>query len=998
MNFFSTFKMGAFWATLLFSIVLSPLAAQEDPFYFPPNESIPDTIEGGLIIYGTRKYPHGGFRSVTPEPQYANKNLVWQNAPYIIEGVTLDTTRSQNGFYYPGLIVSDTEYYYIIPYFVYHQYKGEEILPDTILILQARPDYNYVNPPAAHNHDCNIPTIGNSGYNSQSFIFLQPKVINGKKYYMSCNYYYDGFAYIPDLDKYFDDRCPTVRYSKAELLDLVEPYTGNLTQITTPTRQSIEDREKEKREKEEAVLRERRKAKENRKSSSHGNDNKKLRGEDLKKKIRELSQSNNIVSIRGLTTANDGFVYSIGNQQCVLDSGKYVYSFSIYASAQQAARYFVQGTLFLRYNKKAFGEYIDFNNKVTVTKGFHFTDPKYSLIAGDDSADVFLVSMYNNGWKTSTGKLMSFQDIHLFTIEIELDEMGTNENAGLVATDPSYTLFYSRYQTAPDSIGLFDTIIIKDIAPYVLCPHPFITTKFKPLGAFHAGTNETIEIRGKGFGDTEGMVHFTDANTGPGNYTNPIETRYILGGWSDTLIEVEIPSLVRKNYGDGFYGCAGSGPIKITTKNGDAISKDSIYIEYAHTNKNVTSNPNSSDVPLWLARLYCINGFYFTCDTSLQSRHDMVIAIDHCLKQWADSTGLQLGLEKDALGNVIFLPRTIGTGRNFIYIDPSLPTNKIMSTPIVSIKASSTNDLFVRFNTSTIAINPIFSYYYNPSGDKPAGYIDFVHTFLHEIGHILCMDHRICYEDSLRDLLYFGGNIDFTSSANRAKLSQWASQDMDAVKYIIGQSKLLTLDEYQYVTPLTSNNLTLSPTPTISPAHDTILCVDRTPYTYTLTSSASNGNFWSTLDTSQSIIPQAPSILGGNTERTIYYTVRRYDDECTVASLPSLPVKILWKRQCLRPPEEHLVASETKDIHAEFEYYPNPARNVINMRVNSSVRQSSQIHILDVSGRQVLSTRQSLEEGHNRFSIDIDKLASGFYILQLNVGNDLYSNSFTKSE
>lgn len=230
-------------STILHVFVLSVMStfllSQESPFYFPPNEPIPDTLEGGIILEG-HKYPSGGFQSVKPEVQFSTKELIWSNAPYIIEGLTLGITRN-NSLYYPGLKISETEQYYIIPYLVYYQYKGQPV-DDTIYILQVRADYNFVHPPNIHN--CNISSIGNSGeFNNRSFVFLKPKVINNKQYFINCDYNYDGFSYIYDLDKYYDSKCSINgsgnKFSKAELLAYLEQYTGSLSESITSTAYKI---------------------------------------------------------------------------------------------------------------------------------------------------------------------------------------------------------------------------------------------------------------------------------------------------------------------------------------------------------------------------------------------------------------------------------------------------------------------------------------------------------------------------------------------------------------------------------------------------------------------------------------------------------------------------------------------------------------------------------------------------------------------------------------
>lgn len=733
-----------------------------------------------------------------------------------------------------------------------------------------------------------------------------------------------------------------------------------------------------------------------------------LRGISKTEKLKQLKKK--AINIKRdnieLRSTGDDLYYSTENQSYSdLGSGNYEFSFDIFGTAVNCCHHFGQSSIFLNYNTEAFGDNIDLDDRVTTIKASDFTSSKYQILQGDFDDNILLVSVWNSDDKFLGKEFPANEKLHLFTIKIGFKEAGCNVTPNLTIDTNTYKKYFTYYDSSLVSQHHnFDTIYVDPISSNPeLCPHPIITTKFSTLGAFHAGTNEILQIRGRGFGNTNGAIYFKDSNVGSNTYTNSVENKYIQPGWSDTLIQVEIPSLIKNNYTNNTYGCAGSGLVKIKTDEGEAVSKDSIYIEYAHTNKNASSSPNSSHEKIWLAKLYCINGFYFTCDTSLQSRPDMVTAIQYCLKQWVDSTGLQLGLEKDVIGNVVFLPKSIGGyDRNFIYIDPSLASSTIMLTPIVPIKPSSSNDYYVRFNTSIIAINPNFSYYFTPTGSKPSGYIDFIHTFLHEIGHILCMDHRLCYQDNLKGLLYYTATDNAISSYDRANLTQWASQDMKAVKYILDQSKQLSsFDIYPYVKPLSSFNLALSATPTISPSNDTNLCADKTPYTYTLTSSVSSSNFWSTLETTQSIIPQAPSFLGGNTEREIYYSVRRYNDNCTESSLPSKPIKILWKKNCPKGGEDHLVSggqNELSSMDGEFEYYPNPTNDIINLSVKSYQGQDVDVKIMDIRGNLILSKKQQLVEGENRFALQLNMLNSGIYIVQLNNGVDTFSNTFVKSK
>lgn len=373
------------------------LVAQEDPFYFPPNEPIPDTMDNGLILLG-HKYPSGGFQSIKPEEQFSTRELIWTNAPYIIEGLTLRVTRNDS-LYYPGLKISDTEQYYIIPYLVYYQYKGQPV-EDTIYILQARADYNFVYPPS--NHNCNISSIGNSGdYNNRSFVFLQSKIINGKQYYINCDYNYDGFAYIYDLDKYYDSKCfingSGDKYTKAELLAYLEQYTGNLTEnISTTALKIFNDKEEKEKRKEEEIRKnvERRQAEQKQKENVIH-----LRGMSKSEKEKQLKKKainvkRNDIELR---STGDDIYYTIDNQlYSDLGNGNYEFSFDVFGTATNCCHYFGQSSIFLNYNTEAFGDSIDFENKVTTIKASDFTSNKYQILQGDYDDDILLVSVWNS--------------------------------------------------------------------------------------------------------------------------------------------------------------------------------------------------------------------------------------------------------------------------------------------------------------------------------------------------------------------------------------------------------------------------------------------------------------------------------------------------------------------------------------------------------------------------------------------------------------------------
>ncbi|QLH28623.1 MAG: hypothetical protein HWD63_04040 [Candidatus Parvibacillus calidus] len=348
----------------------------------------------------------------------------------------------------------------------------------------------------------------------------------------------------------------------------------------------------------------------------------------------------------------------------------------------------------------------------------------------------------------------------------------------------------------------------------------------------------------------------------------------------------------RRLYGDA-KGCAGSGLVKVFTAAGDtAVSADTLKIEFAHTNFKY----HNKIFPAYLGKLYCINGFIFTLDSSLVGRTDIIAAIEYCLKQWANFTGLRLELEKDNSGNIIFLKEgSDPIFRNYITAK-NLGNSTIMltSSPYTT---GDTNpfDIWVRNTITSITINSGLNYWTNPEGDKPDGYYDFIGILLHELGHVLNINHDVQYVHNLKSLMYFGDNTSFVAASDRINLSQWGTEAKNGVQYVIDNSKIQSLNDLSYIKPLFSGNMPeLSIAPTIIPSQDTVLCAEQVT-SYMLSSNYSSNNKWSTGATTQSITILPSSFPGNQTESSQYYSVKRWNENCTIASNPSLPVKVTWK-------------------------------------------------------------------------------------------------------
>jgi hypothetical protein len=211
-------------------------------------------------------------------------------------------------------------------------------------------------------------------------------------------------------------------------------------------------------------------------------------------------------------------------------------------------------------------------------------------------------------------------------------------------------------------------------------------------------------------------------------------------------------------------------------------------------------------------------------------------------------------------------------------------------------------DIWIRNNFTKISINSSLSFWLNPFGDKPSGYYDFIGILLHELGHVLNLNHDVQYADSLKSLMYCGDNTSLSTAANRLNLTQWADAAKEGVQYVIDKSKIQPLNDYSYIKPLFSGNIpTLSSAPVINPSNDTTLCAELVS-SYSLSSNIASNNRWNTGQTTQTINITPPLFDTGVIADTSQYTVKLWNENCTVVSYPSLPVSVIWNKYCIRPP------------------------------------------------------------------------------------------------
>ena len=69
--------------------------------------------------------------------------------------------------------------------------------------------------------------------------------------------------------------------------------------------------------------------------------------------------------------------------------------------------------------------------------------------------------------------------------------------------------------------------------------------------------------------------------------------------------------------------------------------------------------------------------------------------------------------------------------------------------------------------------------------------------------------------------------------------------------------------------------------------------------------------------------------------------------------------------------------------------YPNPAKSLLNLQLNSSITDKVTIQVVDLLGRVLTTQQQLLGTGSNSFSVPVDHLSSGSYLVIVNGKNGI---------
>jgi hypothetical protein len=92
---------------------------------------------------------------------------------------------------------------------------------------------------------------------------------------------------------------------------------------------------------------------------------------------------------------------------------------------------------------------------------------------------------------------------------------------------------------------------------------------------------------------------------------------------------------------------------------------------------------------------------------------------------------------------------------------------------------------------------------------------------------------------------------------------------------------------------------------------------------------------------------------------------------------------------CATPVANARVSNENSGANAEsfeIDTYPNPFRSSLSVKVINPENAEVTMNMIDITGRFIDVKIQSKSDD-NVYTLDTDKIVSGFYILRVNIGN-----------
>jgi hypothetical protein len=168
---------------------------------------------------------------------------------------------------------------------------------------------------------------------------------------------------------------------------------------------------------------------------------------------------------------------------------------------------------------------------------------------------------------------------------------------------------------------------------------------------------------------------------------------------------------------------------------------------------------------------------------------------------------------------------------------------------------------------------------------------------------------------------------------------------------------------------------------TTSPNTNIRITLTNLPKDYDLRLYNSSG---STLATSANGSTTSETIVRNTTAAASYFIQVYPYGSTNFSSTLCYTLRVSVGSTAFRVTENGVVEENMEELSKEsFVLYPNPTQNEVNVLFNAASARTFQLNIFDMVGKQVYTQQLNLEEGQNKYNVNVAELSKGIYFVEL---------------
>lgn len=513
------------------------------------------------------------------------------------------------------------------------------------------------------------------------------------------------------------------------------------------------------------------------------------------------SISNKNIRKKGLqlksVTSNNSITFGISNVKNTGTSSSPRYlEFDITVNSDNNNSYMYMAVVELEYESNILGHPFHQNivgrtpQKIWITRGTNFSNTQaYDLftVASSDNKELTLYVQTSDPATGLTNLTSNPQT--LAHVKMLINDNSPDEVTALAFISGTLSYYCNSSSGTIDDVIGYNPVIFPSINPVEvpLAPKPAITSFYiNSIGNSNgeAGVGDVLTINGNYFGDQlpvpNSTVSFKLADFKKNIKTDDLPFYKIsdsgdILSWSDSEIKVRLPSIANEKDETepviDYNQYPGTGTFKVHNAWGKEIeSTSNISINYVLDNyySGIPIVKSQTAIP----RYNCVDGYRFRVSNDVKNDIIALATIQKALLDWSNELGIALELETDALGNI--LTHAGGWSEDGVNTIFYTCTKNDGSSPLSAMGTANHNYDFCgsgayyhpEFDIG-ICNSIIWEKDYNSSVGSSE--FDFYTAFLHELGHVVGLEHSANTNDLMWANIWPGERTTLISGSNNAK-------------------------------------------------------------------------------------------------------------------------------------------------------------------------------------------------------------------------------------